>query len=492
MRWNKRFCVYLVLSWTALSGAVQAASTNTAAIISGTAAALPSCLNWRLDGTCLWLRCGWGGCRVRTTLRVYNYTPEAVVTVRNDSASHPWAEMTPVTATSSGVLLGLTAGLADGNGNAGPAGQVHRDRRNLVYREADVIGHPLSATRFTGLAQIGAPVCLPRTIPLFPYFQSGNDALVWRDITPVESLYPAALLPGLREIGNFPLNTWGSVYPRTGTVIQQEEPKAAAVIAQRAADIASRSAQPHVYVPLTTGMASHGNRWWDPEPLDERDPATGTWQMLKPRLDTGCYVFGENDSLSLTSWSDGRMDTEGDYVFNLWRPYSCCRSAGIFIGSIPGAAGSLVGVGTDIAFGDITSTVDGLTDAIGDSAGGAVEDSVTSIVSSAVAEALITLTDDAAGDNTRPVTVEWALPEARADGEALDLYHDISGVTLYGGPDADNLRRIAEVSYMVGEPETYITSATLELDTNLRVFAMTAYDIWGNESERSNVLGIER
>ena len=169
--------------------------------------------------------------------------------------------------------------------------------------------------------------------PLFPHFVSGLDALAWRGEIP-EILYPASLLPGLREIGQWPLHSWGSVYPRSGWVTQTDEPKAAAVLAQRAGDIVTRVGQPHVYVPVGTGgtTSAGGMRvWLPPYPLDERDDRGGKWQMLSPIAEGACRRFGTNDLAALTSWGGGRVDPGGDYAWNLWRPYRCCSEEGLFL-----------------------------------------------------------------------------------------------------------------------------------------------------------------
>ena len=34
------------------------------------------------------------------------------------------------------------------------------------------------------------------------------------------------------------------------------------------------------------------------------------------------------DLASLAGWGGGRVDSEGDYVWNLWRPYKCCQRKG--------------------------------------------------------------------------------------------------------------------------------------------------------------------
>ena len=92
-------------------------------------------------------------------------------------------------------------------------------------------------------------------------------------------------------------------------------------------DIVTRSGQPHVYVPVTASSPS-GLKVWSPGPLMEADNATGTWQMLLPEPEASCDVFGTDDLASLTGWGGGRVDSEGDYVWNLWRPYTCCQRRG--------------------------------------------------------------------------------------------------------------------------------------------------------------------
>ncbi len=315
------------------------ASTNTARILSDTLAALPQCLSWRIEGMCLWLDCDLTGCSVKTSLKVSHYAPDAVVTVRNDIATHPWTEATPILAASYTAASALL-GTLDGGGYMGESGRDKR--RHQIYREADVIGHPLGAAGFlTAVTWVSGILCPPMTWPLYPYFISELDAAVWRAQVPAELLYPASWIPGLRDIGTFPLNTWGNVHPRTGRVTQQDEPKAAAVIAQRAGDIVTRTGQPHIYTPFSAYafVLDPAFRVSGPPPLREGDADTGVWQMLEPKTDNTCYVFGGNDSLAITGWSDGfptgRRDEAGDYVFNLWRYYECCRRRGAYIGSVP-------------------------------------------------------------------------------------------------------------------------------------------------------------
>jgi hypothetical protein len=87
-------------------------------------------------------------------------------------------------------------------------------------------------------------------------FVACEQALMTGIALPLEMFYAASLIPGLREIGNWPLQTWGGVYPRTGWTTQAEEPKAAAVNAQRAGDIVTRDNQPHIYMQIEPSSSS--------------------------------------------------------------------------------------------------------------------------------------------------------------------------------------------------------------------------------------------
>ncbi len=313
----------------------QADTTTTAQILANTASAVPSCASWRVSGTCFWLRCGFWSCSVHTSLRVSHYNSDAVVSAFHDDALHPWRDAGRALARGvRGAATGLVGQPID---SAGTRTRDDRRDRARMFRDVDVIGHPAGLLSSTG-AGGNVPMVCPTTVqPLQPYFSSYLDALVWRSLLPVEWFYPASFVPGLREIGDWPANSWGAVHPRDGNVAQQHPVKAAAVLAQRAGDITTRGGQPHVYLPLPTGgQRMVGNSLvWMPPPLVERDISTGKWQMLAPQAQGSCEVFGVNDGALPASWGDGRTSGSGGYAFNLWRPYSCCsREGNVFLGAV--------------------------------------------------------------------------------------------------------------------------------------------------------------
>ena len=305
----------------------RAATITTPEILSRTSAATIACMQWTPIGLCLWLDCSFFGCGVKASLKIGHYNPDFVVSSYNELGGNPWQEIRMTLGlaqktAASGLLGKLLPVPIESAGNRTEGSAYNRDHKNLLFRETDVIGHPQQM--FSGF--LPGLICNSQTQAFVPYFQSGIDALSWRQEIP-EMFYPASFIPGLRELGHWPLQTWGGVFPRTGWTTQAEEPKAAALNAQRAGDIVTRTGQPHVYLPVS-GPSANNQRVWPPGPLIETDQRTGTWQMLLPRPETSCKVFGINDLDSLAGWGAGRVDAQGDYVWNLWRPYKCCQRRG--------------------------------------------------------------------------------------------------------------------------------------------------------------------
>lgn len=160
------------------------------------------------------------------------------------------------------------------------------------------------------------------------HYQSELDALFWRGILPVEMLYASSWVPTRNEVSHSGItSTWGSIYPRTGEVVQQHPVKASAVLAERVASIIKKRAQPHIYKRLETS----GNFKY----FSSIEDSDTRWSMVYPRTTPSCVRFGENDSLSLLSFGDGRTSAVNGYVWNLWNKYDCCQRRGIYLFSVP-------------------------------------------------------------------------------------------------------------------------------------------------------------
>ena len=314
----------VVLVFVLLCGINQAHSSDllTAHIIEATSVAAPACLDWQIIGTCFWLHCDLFGCTVRTSAKVSHFLPDLVVTVQTEPARQAWKEMRLLlqniqeSAIATGV--GINSDVSAGYGAiATPSAQ--RLRKSLRYFEADVFGHPqpdlsiLSGFQYT---------CSAVTDRLQPYFQSALDILGWRNPT-FDSSNVASWIPGRYEIGSWPARSWGSIYPRTGWIQNVDSAMGAAVVAQRAAFIATGNDDLRPHFAVSRGHRT--NR--APERIDTNNAFKGKWQLIHPVVTNDCSVFGTDESPMR-----GYIREDHHLVWNLWRGYKCCRREGqVFI-----------------------------------------------------------------------------------------------------------------------------------------------------------------
>ncbi|EPT9138812.1 TPA: TIGR03756 family integrating conjugative element protein [Klebsiella michiganensis] len=280
-----------------------------------TSALSPDCVHYRVVGLCYWLYCSPFGCTVRTSVKVSHFRPDLVISAYSNTGQNPWAEMSP--------LSPPLPGIAEGGGDTNPRSASQHSK--IRFKNADAIGFPAGDELVKFFTQFGY-VCSPSSQPFQPYFLSQLDTLAWRSGIP-EMIYPEALTPGVREVGQ-PGDLWGNIYPRAGAISQTHDYKAAGVIAQRVADIVTRSGQPHVYTPL---VAQSRAGYWPPSPVQENDRTNHQWQMLAPSAEKQCSLFPDRD---ITATYSDRLAVDGAYAWTLWRPYQCCPRRGqTFLGS---------------------------------------------------------------------------------------------------------------------------------------------------------------
>lgn len=293
--------------------AFPALAVNTAQIIASSLS--PDCLHYRIVGICYWLHCTAFGCTVRTSVKVKHNLPDLVVSAYAVPGHNPWQQM---------AFIGSPIpGVAEEGSDTNP--REGNPKTKIRFKNADAFGHPGGETFYKFLSGFGYS-CSSPVVAFQPYFVSTLDAAAWRTGIP-ESFYPEALTPGEREVGQTG-DLWGNVYPRAGALGQTHDYKTGAVIAQRTADIVTRTGQPHVYIPLAP-TARDG--WWPPDPVLENQSDNHGWQMLSPAMSSQCITFP--DSTPEDTYAD-RLSETGDYAWTLWRPYSCCQRRGqTFLGS---------------------------------------------------------------------------------------------------------------------------------------------------------------
>ena len=223
--------------------------------------------------------------------------------------------------------------------------QAHAD--GLHFFEADVVGNPVAdlAGKIPGRF-----LCRSDVKPMHSYYISTQDHELWRgselnlDQTP-------------REVGASIHNTWGPLDPRSGYLLQQHATKAASVCAARAADIVTVDPGEHIADPYAGGEGSvrtvrhgdtsattlvaceqSGGNWVEQKGVGKchrapwrqwriaHNTLTANWQMIVPHPSKECLEFGTANAPSTAP--------DGQYAWQWWQEYRCCRKRGIYLGKI--------------------------------------------------------------------------------------------------------------------------------------------------------------
>jgi integrating conjugative element protein (TIGR03756 family) len=278
----------------------------------------------KVVGVCIWLTCTpVTGCQLDYSVQVHHYMPDLTVSSYADTGENPWTDVAS--------LSQPISELQDGGNNT--EGSTVINETALRFKNVDVLGNP----GITLLSQTLGNTdffCESQAIMFYPYFLSVYDYF-WRD--PILET-PLTILNLFETVGykTGPITTsqWGPVYPRHGFVHNGHDYKAGAVAAQRAASIVTQRNQPHVYRPVVKRKIQNliKQGYWPPGRAVAGDEETHMWQQLLPKGNTApaCHVFADQgDQLSgpIDPFLD-RVNELTGYVWNLWRPYSCCSQEG--------------------------------------------------------------------------------------------------------------------------------------------------------------------
>ncbi|MFQ5635919.1 MAG: putative Ig domain-containing protein [Gammaproteobacteria bacterium] len=159
-------------------------------------------------------------------------------------------------------------------------------------------------------------------------------------------------------------------------------------------------------------------------------------------------------------------------------------TAGLMYNFVPSVSGGTGGTRTFSAqnlpsWASIDSSTGAMTGtpAVGDV--GTYPGIVISVSDGQASAAMNAFAVDVVGSSTGSVTVSWTAPTLNADGTPLV---DLAGYRIYYGPSAGNYPN----SQTVNNPGV-TTSIVENLAPGVWAFVITAFDIWGNESEFSSV-----
>lgn len=235
-------------------------------------------------------------------------------------------------------LAGLPGKVADLQSSIGKVGDIMNGTQKISGMAMTVgqlagidlgpINDAVSLATMATSSPLGQIFCPGSAAAFTLFYQSDLDSYFWRNVIPLEMLYPESWVPSMSEVsdGTLPPHTWGGRYPRDGHLVQSHPVKASAVYAERVRSIIMNEYQPHIYKQMET-MTS-GWHYFSTQ-------SETRWQRLDPNPTSGCQKFGTNDTLSLTSWGDFNTSSTDGYVWNMWNKYDCCQKRGSFLFSIP-------------------------------------------------------------------------------------------------------------------------------------------------------------
>ena len=344
-----------------VSVSTQARSFTSAKVISS--AHSRSCLDYHiLPNPCIYmyLSCGWSGCSIKFTARdrIRHKLPDLVVSSFKNPGENPWTEIRVTESVIAKKVMNNVLAQAFNTDSFEGAGRENshvglgaiQSVKNLRFNENNVIGSPAPAVirdtmKYAVPSIMGSPFLCKSTVrPLFPYMMSELNAIAWRKAevnlanTAADIARTGGTHIGSLSSSNPRGNTWGTVYPRIGFVYQTEPAKSAAVVAQRAIDVVSSPNQvPHIYQPYgysgtryfhssscgssSSFFGSFFNNCRFAQKMPPANVHTKSWQMITPVESSRCEAFGSAD----VNWSNGKNIEDGDYAWNYWRQYECCK-----------------------------------------------------------------------------------------------------------------------------------------------------------------------
>jgi integrating conjugative element protein (TIGR03756 family) len=296
-----------------------------------------SCFNWRISGGCVWMKVTAfpPSVQIKPSVKVSHSIPDVVISVYGEKGKNTWDFMSFTDDWADSVNGAL--GFAFSGGNSAKKDGGSQSQSRVAYKFGTAIGNPLASIYGQGFFDYA--VCKAGTTSFMPYFNSNLDNMLWRTggfetFTHLLNI----ITPGKSKIGERTQgeeylfrSLWGNIYPRTGYVSHVDDYKVAAVVASRIASLSSAEDFNHVGISIN---ADSELGYWPAGEVEEWDSASGKYQMLHPKQENSCHLFGHKITTAANPVSDNyedRRDVNGNYAWNLWREYTCCRKEGQYL-----------------------------------------------------------------------------------------------------------------------------------------------------------------
>lgn len=331
----KRFFIFLLLvcciriTLASQDGEKGNGSINSAKIAWDASKHVFSNTHFKVIGACFWYHSIAGiPTSFYATLALDEYIPDLVVSVYNGNDTNPYTEFRDtydkVDQVSGQYLISAYTGFniyENGQVNTSPVQSKDIEKK---VKSVDVVGAPLNSI------SIPFQKLTSDTTFLEPYYMSSLDAVPDRSGLG-ELIYSDRSVDFLHYyIGSGPKDYWGYEFPRYMEIAQPNDYKASVVLAQRAADIASNGNSGHVVNSLHDSCGKHNCAVSTVIEENQRDHEI--WEMVYPE-DKIIQPGQSDDGDGSSQGSDYESQSNGNYVFLLWRHYRGCVQGDHYLGA---------------------------------------------------------------------------------------------------------------------------------------------------------------
>lgn len=274
------------------------------------------CFDYEIVGICFWLTCTIWDCEVDTSIKVKHYIPDLVVSAYTSDS--PWEDTREWNDEEQGGIART---------------ESPRDMDSpLDFKSVDIIAHP-TVVIYNELGDEELFCKSQQETPMVPIYISSWDTFwnhtwlerglqIWNMET--DMIEATSSDGGGSGVFGFAIAPyWAPVYPRCGFGANPVDPLNGAVSAHRAADIATREDEPHVYNEIDGDCDEEDHKCWNPDPVEANNP-NNKFQMIYPDVETTAEPFGGK-----ATWADGKHISHEAYTWSLWRKYKCCERNGM-------------------------------------------------------------------------------------------------------------------------------------------------------------------
>lgn len=288
-----------------------------------------TCIDWKPTGMCIWLYVNWPVVSIRYSTLVEFYSPDALTEVYHKQSNTPLLSGKLQNSVSN-TLGSATAGSLGGL----PLKLENNSSSTEGFRSAHLMGNPMLSLHNSVLGGVLGNVgyCESPVNPLQTYYHSDLDWFEWRAGFIEALLYFPNMLKRVYDGSAM----WGSLYPRVGWGTNNSSPFiSAAITSLRAANIVSgydSFSSNHIQVPMPD---ENPRFYYPPNTQPKVDIENGKWKALWPAPTDSCSVLPISGITSEIGTNEPYVQNR-NYVFMLWRKYTCCKRKGQKLISIVG------------------------------------------------------------------------------------------------------------------------------------------------------------